>query len=228
MAAGKGPMGMHFGILAAPCSWPTLLTALREHAGEFREAASPGSENWEIEAGEHQGRSYVIDSSYLLSGGAPDLIVALSKSIPGVVVGCYAETVSGSFALVVAESGQLRRLYHACHSTLKEPLTIGEPLATESAVDLDDIDGGGLLAVLRHFGFDYDSFCASGERRKYDFNEKADLETGELQQAIDEHRARHTIPKDQRPHPRVVARALGGDTSGGGFSGWFKSLFGGR
>ena len=92
-------MGMHFGILAAPCSWPTLLTALREHAGEFSEAASSGGENWEIEAGEHEGRSYVVDSSYLLSGGAPDLIVTLSKSIPGVVVGCYAETVSGSVAV---------------------------------------------------------------------------------------------------------------------------------
>jgi hypothetical protein len=221
-------MGMHFGILAAACPWPTLLAALREHAGDIHEATSSNGENWEIQTGEHQGRSYVADSSYLLSGGAPDLIVTLSKSTAGVVVGGYAETVSGSFGLVVADSGQLRRLYHACHSTLYEPLSIGEPLPTELTADLEDIDGGGLLAALRHFGFDYDAFYESDTRQKYSFSERAELESGELQRAIADHTAKHTIPNDQRPQPRVVARTIAGNSSSGGFSRWFKRLFGGQ
>jgi hypothetical protein len=221
-------MGMHFGILAAACPWPKLLAALQQHAGEFRELGSSEVKGWETEAGEHDGRSYVVDSSYLLSGGAPDLMVALSKSIPGTVVGCYAETVSGSFALVVAQSAELRRLYHACHSTLYEPLSIGEPFPTESTADLEDIDGGGLFAVLRHFGFDYDAFYESGARQKYDFHERPDLESGELQKAITDHAAKHTIPKEQRPQPRVVARTGGASASSGRLGRWLRGLFGGR
>ncbi len=221
-------MGMHFGILAAACPWPKLMAALQQCAGEFRELGSSDVEGWEIEAGEYDGRSYVVDSSYLLSGGAPHLIVTLSKSIPETVVGCYAETVSGSFALVVAESGQLRRLYHACHSTLYEPLSIGDPFPTESTVDLEDIDGGGLFAVLRHFGFDYDAFYESGAREKYDFNQRPDLESGELQKAITDHAANYTIPKEQRPQPRVVARTVGVSASSRGLGRWLRGLFGGR
>jgi hypothetical protein len=220
-------MGMHFGILAAPCPWPALQAALREHAGAIHDAASTGDDGWVIEAGEHQGRAYLIDTSYLLSGGAPDLIVTLSKSIAGAVVGCYAETVSGSFGLVVAESGQLRRLYHACHSTLSEPLSIGEPLAAESAARLDDIDGEGLLAVLRQFGFDYDAFYASGQRDTYAFSERDDLETGEWQRAIDGHDARHAIPRNQQPPSRIVTRHSG-NAAGGGFVRWLRRLFGRR
>lgn len=220
-------MGMHFGILAAPCPWPALQAALREHAGNIHDATSTGDDGWVIEAGEHAGRAYLIDTSYLLSGGAPDLIVTLSKSFAGAVVGCYAETVSGSCGLVVAESGRLRRLYYACHSTLHEPLSIGEPLAAESAANLDDIDGDGLLAVLRQFGFDYDAFYASGQRDTYAFSERDDLETGEWQQVIIDHSARHAIPREQRPPSRVVTR-YPDNAAGRGFAGWLRALFGRR
>lgn len=104
----------------------------------------------------------------------------------------------------------------------------GHPVPTEATADLEDIDGGALLAVLRHFGFDFDAFDASGSRRQYEFNERPDLESGELQRLIVDHSASHSIPKDQRPQPRVVSRNRGGTASGGGMFGWVKSLFGGR
>src|SRR5262249_6923506 len=93
---GSSPVGMHFGILAANAPWAALQAKLHR-IGEIR-AAGPSrdfeklqSENTEcflLVAGDHGGKAYVMDESFMLSMGYPDFIVALSAELACRIVGC--------------------------------------------------------------------------------------------------------------------------------------------
>jgi hypothetical protein len=204
-------MGMHFGLLGLNCPREPALNELRRHAGEFREAEAfatsfPGPEWVRVTLDEHRGRTTLADSTCMLTGLRPDLIVALSANLREPLVAYYAETTSGSFGFVVAQAGKLLRLYHACHFAWSQPISIGEPLRFESGVDLEALDGSGAVAALGHFGFvDPDRTDFSQERLYWC---RPNIVKGELQQLIADHESRYAIPVAQRPQPRVVARVV--------------------
>jgi hypothetical protein len=231
-------MGMHFGILAAKTPWPTLQGKLQgigeiRPAGPSRDFEKLKSENTDcflLVAGEHSGKAYVIDESFMLSMAYPDFIAALSAQLGCRVVGCGAETVSGSFDFNFADNGALKRLYHQCNMSISQPFQLGAPLACEKTVPYDQLDGQGLIAALREAGFDYDRFCEKGKRACYYFKPNYDrikeIESGGFGKQLQEHHEKYKWPEGQAPQPTLVFRGIVRQPSG--FWGWLRSLFGRR
>src|SRR6266540_3149288 len=110
-------MGMHHGILAASASQAELLAELARHTGKFVVGAPVVSpydaepaamdRGWRMAIGERDGQAFLLDSSMVISNSA-DMLVAMSVRL-GTVVGCGAETVSGSYWLTAARDGGLLR-----------------------------------------------------------------------------------------------------------------------
>jgi len=168
-------MGMHFGILASELPSASLLTAIDSRLprlldqGPFsslKDFRGAHDEGWDLAVGDLEGRGYMLDSSFLLSGMEPDLIADIAASSGKLLVGCGAETVSGSFYCVVVRGSDVRRHYFQCNADLAKPYSFGEPFPTEKKFPLDDLNGTGLLAVLKSFGFDYDRWMAEAEKRR--------------------------------------------------------------
>lgn len=232
-------MGMHFGILAANAPWPLLHEKLSRRVGELR-AAGPATDLEKIQAdhpdcfvllaGEYAGKAYVADSSFMVSVAYPDLIVALSSDIGDVVVGCGAETVSGSFDLILADRSELKRLFHHCHMEISRAFELGQPLSCESSVSYEQLDGDGLFAALREAGFDYQNFSEKGTHSCYLFRPEDDMfkeiGTGPLGKRLQEHKDRFKWPPGQAPQPMLVRRTLGPQPVG--FWSWLRSIFGKR
>jgi hypothetical protein len=206
-------MGMHFGLLTVACDMETFLAAVRSLAGELLEVNPPADDEDEDDEGgdldvcEHNGRSWVTDRAFDLVS-APDFLVALSTKVPDPVIAYYAETVSGSYGLVVARDGKLRRLYHNCHSTLSHPLSIGEPYPFDD--QLESIDGEGAIALLQHYGLTSDEEPDEAIRR-FDFEPRQDLKSGTLGAAIVAHEVQYAIRPDRRPPIGVTGRVLRND-----------------
>jgi hypothetical protein len=221
-------MGMHFGILCSDLPKDELLTRTRQIVGELVDrgpVADPNGfnpsprEGNAVIVGEREGKTYLMDSSLLISGGQPDLIVKLaSGQTPALVVGCGAETVSGTFWLTAARGSDVIRSYFHSHSDLRQPFEQGQPLPSEGRQPLDgDDDGHGLTAALASFGFDFDSWF---EHRPY----QAFLYTGEgadpnamdgpLGEAQNQHHARFKLPPGEQPTIKVVTRDRTGKVTG--------------
>jgi hypothetical protein len=126
-------MGMHFGVLAAELPARALLERLDAYVPRFLDRGTVSSlrafdlheathdEGWDLAIGELEGKAYLLDPLFLLSGMKPDLIAALAASSGKLVIGCGAETVSGTFYCVVARGDEVLRHYFQCNSTLAEP-----------------------------------------------------------------------------------------------------------
>ena len=202
---------MHFGVLATGSPWADLSAALRKHAGSFEEVfvSTPEEEPGNIAVFDRRGRTQVIDHTFMLSGMAPDLIVVLSEVLPTPVVAYYGESVSGSYCLVVAKAGRLRRLYFACHATIHTPLSVGEPYPFETTESLQSIDGGGAIGALGHYGLLGDGPDQDKPPDKlYAFTPRPGLDAGPLRRLIDDHCARHAHPPDRKPGIAVVGRII--------------------
>jgi hypothetical protein len=229
-------MGMHFGILAANSSWVTLREKLLPRVGELKPAGASqdfeelkeNTDSFVLVAGDYVGKSYVIDESFMLSMN-PDLIVALSADIGGRVVGCGAETVSGSYDFNFADNGTLKRLYHQCNMAISKPFALGDPLASEKSNPYDQLDGEGLIAALREAGLDYDGFYEKGNHSCYyykpDTERMKEVESGTLGKQLRAHHEQFKWPEGQAPQPGIVYRGVAQQPTG--FWGWLRSLFGG-
>jgi len=214
-------MGMHHGVLVADLPWSTLAAELERHVGDLRDLGSlPADEPLEPEArddgflligGELAGRSYLLDASFLFSGMAPDLIAEIAAAQGALVAACLAETVSGIFALVVARGTGVLRHHFNSHTELTRPYDTGDPLPTERRQPLEDLDGIGLQAAIKHLGFDADAWERAGSHRKVLFIAERLPRSGALAAAVGSHQARFGIPKTQQPSDVVtLARRDGG------------------
>ncbi|MBI3965891.1 MAG: hypothetical protein HY329_09680 [Chloroflexi bacterium] len=245
-------MGMHCGILAADVPGPELLRYLAKRTGDFvdqgtferweavEEQLYPNDDGFPFVAGELAGQAYLFDSSYLLSGSSADLVVGLSADTGGTVVGCSAETVSGTYSFVAARAGELIRHHYNCHADLAEPYDWGEPLPSEAEYPLEDLNGGGLPEGLRHFGFDYDAWRDNGTHRLLLYTSDRPAKDGPIDALTTEHWQRHRLPDDQKPPSMLVTRdgntgrvlsaaEIGQESqreSRGGIWGWIRGLLG--
>lgn len=224
-------MGYHAGIVAARASWAALEARLVERArldvGASIESIDDVEDREQSIGGELDGRAYVHDAEMLLSSDG-DLIATLSRELDTLVIGCGAETVSGSCWLFAAERGELLRTYWACAMELREPLDLGAWPPGER-IDLEDLDASGIRDALAAGGFDFDAFIARGRKRCIALPDDVDLGKGPIAAKIDAHRAAHKIPEDQQPTPKVVMRTFeAGPAPRPGLLSRMRGWFGGR
>lgn len=216
-------MGMHFGVVAAKAPWERFFTELSGLTGSFLDRGEvAGLEHFDFDTredgflvvgGQYGDHAYLHDTSMILSGEAFDRLIELSRRLTCTVAACVGETVSGSFGLLVADAGTLQRLYYNCVSSIREPFSLGTPLATERHHPLEDVDGVGLLEALRDQGLDYADWRQNGSKRAYlytceELNGTPVGPKGPVEAAFDDHWKRHEYPKGQTPSPKVVSRVL--------------------
>ena len=214
-------MGMQFGILVAEMRWPQLMRHVEARTDRFvdrGEGEDLNRINWRNDdglvliAGELEDKVYLLDTSFLLSGMEPDFVAALAADSGALVIGCGAETVSGSYYFIAARGHDLLRHYYHCHMDLTQPYEWGDPLPTEEDYPFNgDLYGVGLKEALWHFGFDYDRWYDQGQRREvlytadHLFQEpRVPLGQGPLGQALERHREQWQLAPGQRPRPTVV------------------------
>lgn len=217
-------MGMHFGILVADLPGSTFFPLLFEKTGRFLDRGpvedideldlDPTDEGHLIVAGEHEGRSYVLDTSFLMSMTGADFVAELSKETGALVIGCGAETTSGSYSFVAVRDGVVLRHYFDCQAFLAEPLDEGELLPTEEDLAFDEQDGKGLIKALAHFGFDFDGWYYGGQRHLYLYTgeeskyseERGTLARGPLAERLEEHYAQFALAEHERPTIMMFTR----------------------
>ena len=211
---------MHEGVLAAKSDLAALLTALEEDCGKFQLAGDVTPSEWlRLPDGEDafhvvgkDGSSYFLDPSMVLTSN-PDLAVSLSGKLACSVAVAGAETVSGTFWLAIAEGGRLRRFHWNIQSTLKQALDMGERLASETRIPVEDPDGRGLFACLEEAGFDVGVMTrptAGGQ--KYAWADFKLPPAGALIQAIKDHHSQFARAGDDdwTKNIKAVARPDGG------------------
>jgi len=207
-------MGMHHGVLVADLPWPKLYAELQHQAADFRDLG-PLAPNEPLEpearddgflliGGELEGRAYLLDSSFLLSGMAPDLIADIAATDRTLVAACLAETVSGIFALVTARGPEVLRHHFNSHTELTRAYDRGEPMPTEGRLPLEDLDGIGLLAALEQLGFAVSGWERGGSHRKILFSADRLPQSGELAAAVASHQASFAIPEGRQPSEVVT------------------------
>jgi hypothetical protein len=217
---------MHFGILVADLPWSQFFPLLSANTGRFIDQGPVENleemdldstpEGYLIVAGEYDGRSFVLDTSFMMSMTGADFVAELSKQARTMVIGCGAETISGSYGFLAVDRGQVLRRFFDCQALLSEPLDEGELVVTEDDLPLEDLDGKGLIAALAAFGFDFDSWYTGkgGERRLYLYTidergsseEKGVLMRGPLADRIDEHNVEYALAEDERPSIMMFTR----------------------
>lgn len=211
-------MSMHFGILVADMPWETFFPLLSSKTGRFIPQGpvdnldelelDPTEEGHPIVAGEYRGKSYVLDTSMMMTMTGADFVAQLSKEAGALVIGCGAETTSGSYAFLAVRSGKVLRRFFDSQAFLSEPLDEGEDLPTEEDMPFEDLDGKGLIAALAHFGFDFDGWYKEGERVQYLYTsdesknsdeERGVLLKGPLADSMNDHYGEYALAEDERP-----------------------------
>lgn len=198
-------MGMHHGILAATASQAELLADLERHTGEFVVGSSVGcpydaepaamDQGWRMAIGERDGQAFLLDSSMVISD-SPDMLVAMSARL-GTVVGCGAETVSGSCWLTAARDGGLLRLVFVQHAGMTRGMAIGDPLASEAEQPIEDLDGGGLLAAMATLGLHARAWLDAGPAVVVDYDGARFPDGGPIEQVRSAHYERYQRPGDE-------------------------------
>jgi hypothetical protein len=213
---------MHFGVIAGRVSLDVLLRVFGEVGLELRqvrpldrlEDAPQDRDATYVIAGERDGASYLIDQSMLLSAGQADLLAAAADRTGVLVVGCGAETVSGTFWFSAFDGPDLLRMFWMCRSDLALPFSDGRPFQSEASHPLDmDWDGDGIFAALSELGFDYNAWLAVGPYRLLTLEKLAELTHQPLEDALKEHCKRHQLAPEERPEISVVQRAPTNNTS---------------
>jgi hypothetical protein len=171
-------MGLHSGFIVATTSQARLFEELDRHTGEFTvtgtaERIADADVDWgraDLVLGERDGAAFLTDAAFVPSA-SPDLIVAMSAEL-GTVVGCGAETVSGTYWVTAARGGELLRHLFVEHAGLSRPFELGEPLPCEAEQPVDDVSGFGVYAVMADFGLDPTPWLRSGPATvlHYDFS----------------------------------------------------------
>jgi len=223
-------MGMHFGILVAELPWSQFFPLLSSLTGRFVDQGpvasvakvddledldlDPTPEGNAVIAGGYAGQSYVLDTSMMMSMTGADFIVELSRRANTLVIGCGAETMSGSYSFLAVRSGEVIRHFFDCQALLAEPLDEGETLMTEDDMPLEDLDGKGLIAALGSFGFDFAGWLKDGERQRYlytaeeakDDDDSGVLLKGPLAEVLADHYAENVLAEDERPSIMMFTR----------------------
>jgi hypothetical protein len=196
-------MGMHFGIFAAQCPLRELEPILSE-LGTLEPFDPADAQPDDVLFGEHDGQTFMQEGLMELTTNG-DFIVQLSERLNTLVVGCGAETVSGSYWLFAADKGRLLRCYWACESELSEPLDEGE---WGQGVPLDDLDGEGFITLLRRAGLKYDQFLEHFSVRRLELGPTFELPDGPVMRRISEHTKAHQLPANERLAPQLVLRPV--------------------
>jgi hypothetical protein len=164
------------------------------HIGTLEDQGLVAPAQWlELHQGEdafhvtsRDGRSYVLDPAMVLTS-SPYLVISLSHDLDCMVASVGAETVSGTFWLTAAEKGRLVRLHWNVRSSLTQPLDVGAPLASETLIDLEDLDGRGLFASLGDLGLDPAPAITPTSGQKYLWTGANLPAAGDLQPQINAH-----------------------------------------
>lgn len=193
-------MGMHFGIVASRSSLEGLFRVLGELGCRLRpvrplnaleDAPQDRSATYLI-AGESDGASYLIDPAMLLSAGEPDLLAALAHRTGTVVVGCGAETGSGTFWFTAFDGQELRRMFWMCRSDLSTPFGLGKAFGSEASHPLDaGLDAPGIFAALGELGFDFKAWHATGPYQLLTLENMPKRSDRPLEVGLKEHCSRH-------------------------------------
>jgi len=218
-------MSMHLGILVADLPWAELFPLLASKTGRFLDQGpvgdideldlDPKEDGHLIVAGEYQGKSYVLDSSMMMTMTGADFVAELSQEAGALVIGCGALTTFGSYAFLAVRAGEVLRRYFDNQALLSEPLDEGEELPTEEDMPFEDLDGKGLIAALAHFGFDFDGWYKEGEHQLYLYTadeaqcseeEKGVFTKGPLMDRLVEHYMEFVLPEDERPTIMMFTR----------------------
>jgi hypothetical protein len=200
-------MGMHFGILAARCPLSLLeaeLAPLGVSAGD--DILSDDDLPEELIAGERQGRSYIVDPMFELSAHG-DFVRSLSERLRTLVVGCGAETVSGTYWVFAAEDGQALRSYWSCAFDLAIAFDEGDWCRD---LELQAADGSGMFALLRRAGFDYDDFFERAPKRELHSPLELVLPNGPLHARLERHRDTHRLLAADASAPHLLLRDFDG------------------
>jgi hypothetical protein len=188
-------MSMHFGILVADMPWAEFFSLLSSKTGRF------------IDQGPVENLD-VLDTSMMMTMTGSDFVAQLSKETGKLIIGCGAETTSGSYAFLAVRAGKVLRRYFDSQAFLSEPLDEGKELPTEEDQPFEDLDGKGLIAALTHFGFDFDGWYKEGERQQYLYTadeakgpdeERGVLIKGPLADKMNEHYGEYALADDERP-----------------------------
>jgi hypothetical protein len=231
-------VGMHHGIIVAGADIARTVAALNRRKPQLVLGDGQGSlttlnlededDGWHMAVGELDGKTYILDTSMVLSTD-PDAIVAMSADLATVVIGCGAETTSGTYWFFAADRGRLLRAYWNCYTDMQAPWSLGEPLPVEQEGSLEDLDGDGLLAALSGFGFDYDRWASGDDLHELTYSPADEpAADNELTRALEEFRLTVAIPEGTQPELKVVHRDGGYDIATvpaqkkGGILGFFR------
>jgi hypothetical protein len=214
-------MGMHFGILAADLPWSEFFPLLVSKTGQFLDQGpvdnldeldlDPTSEGHQVVGGEYQGKSYLLDTSMTMTMTGADFVAELSQETGALVIGCGAETTSGSYAFLAVRAGEVLRRFFDSQAFLSEALDEGDLLPTEEDMPFEDLDGKGLIAALAHFGFDFEGWYQGGGRQRYiytgdDKEDQGVLCKGPLAESMNEHYGQYALADDERPSIMLYTR----------------------
>jgi hypothetical protein len=196
-------MGLHCGYIVATATQNDLLEELSRHTGEFTTQtvvehtrdAELDSGQFDVMLGELGGCAFLVDTSMILSS-SPDMILAMSARL-GVVVGCGAETVSGSYWLTAARDGELLRFVFVQHAGMTRGMAIGDPLPSEQAHPLEDISGEGVFAAMAAFGLDPSPWLNSGPATVVEYDYSRSPEDGRIEAMRSEHYQRYQRPQGE-------------------------------
>jgi hypothetical protein len=210
-------MGFHVGIIGAGCRWEPLRAGLEGRAASFQPVEyRQDDEDWSLEVNEHPRGTLLIDQTLWLSQNF-DLFVELSATLQTTIAAYYGETVSGSYGIVVAKGGRVRRLYHRCNATTRGELSLGTPYASEAIDPLDEINGNGGIAVINHYGFFVDDALVDQLiPRRYHLERRFHGEKGPVTRVIERFEADNNIPEEQRPGITAIGRILEPGEGAGG------------
>ena len=201
-------MGMHHGFIAATASLDDLLWEIGTQTGELTREGEPvpldhidfhtgGDGGWSLAGGEHDGNAYIFDPSLLLSD-QPDMVMRMSQRL-GVVVGCGAETVSGTFYLAVGSEGQMRRYLFIQYAGITRGMGIGAPplnCELREDFDLEAPDGSGLYAAMEEVGLDPRPWLREGYAQPLKYTYERSPEDGPVAAIRREHCERYKRPED--------------------------------
>jgi len=210
-------VGMHFGVIAARVTPETLLGALAPRIPSYEvvgdvvavaDLPERVGDEAPLASGSLDDAAFLLDPAQLVSTD-PDVLVEASRIVGGLVASIGAETTSGTYWLIVAEDGALRRLHWNSLWGLPQPYDTGTSLPAEADRPLEDVDGVGLTHVLRSLGFRLDGWLAAGPfsviRPEY-----GTTDPGPHQQALTSYFETHsTFDPNRLPTPIVVDRGSG-------------------
>jgi hypothetical protein len=148
-----------------------------------------------MEAASGPAGAATIDATMVVSN-SPDMLVAMSGRLE-TVVGCGAETVSGSYWLTAAQDGGLQRFIFVQHAGMTRGMAMGDPLPSEAQHPIEDLDGRGLLAAMATLGLRARRWLDAGPAAVVDYDGARFPEDGPIEQVRSTYHERYKRPEDE-------------------------------